>query len=196
MMSHPIALKPSKSNDGARGLVLVLLASCSRGSAPPGGASDASDSGPLSTQSILAAQAPDCLDCVMRADCFNPTIQGGVCETVQGKAAKGSLTEKELCLKVLAKIFSSKCGINRLLTECLCGKADNMRCLAGKEAPKGPLYQDYLNDWPLGGVDEITSNFVNLNFGAGMANGLAQCALAFGCDTCFAIKPSGDGGTH
>src|SRR5262249_8791898 len=133
---------------------------------------------------------------VKSAECLNPHEQGGVCEMVEGSAAKGGLTEKELCLKVLAKIFRSKCCIHQLQTPCLCGETDNMRCLEGTETPTGPLYREYLDDWPSGGVAEITSNFLNPKFGAGMANEVAQCALAYGCNSCFGITPPGDGGTH
>ena len=63
----------------------------------------------------------------------------------------------------------------------------------GTETPNGPLYQDYLDEWPTGGVHQIVDGFTNLAYGAGMANAAIQCAMAFSCNSCFGIAP--DGGT-
>jgi hypothetical protein len=160
------------------------------------------DSGPLSTESILKGLSPDCYACAAMPDPTSQDIscltsdngnQGGICETLMGNAARGGLTEKALCLKVLAEIFQTKCGSTGDLTQCLCGTTDHGACIAGTTLPTGPVYLDYLDEWPFGGVGTIVANFTNQTFGAGMANALVQCLSAYTCDSCFGPK---DGGAH
>jgi hypothetical protein len=148
-------------------------------------------SGPRSTESIFERQSPDCLACAQDNACFDSSQVGGVCEMVEGRASKGGRTEKELCLDVLAKIFTSHCADGMILTPCLCGTADPGRCLSGLETPNGPLYEDYLDEWPSGGVGHIVNNFTDQAYGAGMANAAVQCAMAYGCNSCFGIAPDG-----
>jgi len=153
------------------------------------------DSGPLSTEGILTAQSPDCLLCATQSGCLDPAQTGGVCETVQGNALRGGLTEAELCLEVLQKIFVTKCAKGEL-TPCLCGMTDRAACLAGTATPTGPLYPDYLDEWPFGGIGSITANFTLQTFGAGMANALVQCVQAYDCTSCFGISTPPDGGAN
>jgi hypothetical protein len=93
------------------------------------------------------------------------------------------VTEAQVCLQTLSKIFSSGCAATQQLTPCLCGTTDAGQCLAGTAAPTGPLLSIYQCE--LGTTaSAISSNFTVQSFGAGQANALAQCAGAFGCN-CF-----------
>jgi hypothetical protein len=133
-----------------------------------------------------------CLACATDNGCFDPLQQGGTCEmlTTAAPAACGPVigtgaaaSEKQVCLSTLKQIFSSQCAATGQETPCLCGATDAGQCLAGTAAPQGPLLPTYTCD--LGAtVSTILSNFTVPTFGAGMGNGIAGCAAAFGCD-CF-----------
>jgi hypothetical protein len=133
-----------------------------------------------------------CSDCVRGNGCLDPAKMGGACEDTSGNAppacqaaltSASQVTETQLCLATLDKIFTSQCSSTLQLTPCLCGNTDPALCLAGMADPAGPLLPIYQCD--LGAsVVEISANFVDASRGAGQANALVQCAAAFGCN-CF-----------
>jgi hypothetical protein len=133
-----------------------------------------------------------CTACVRDNGCLDPAKMGGACEDTPGNApaacqaalmSASQVTETQLCLATLDEIFTSQCSSTLQLTPCLCGNTDPALCLAGMAAPAGPLLPIYQCD--LGAtVVEASANFVDPTRGAGQANALVQCALAFGCN-CF-----------
>jgi hypothetical protein len=148
-----------------------------------------------------------CSACVASNGCYDPTLQGGTCELVTGNATLLSgtvndggptcaqvftpltapISERSICLDVLSTIFTSKCGATLQLTPCLCGTTDPTQCTAGAVIPNGPAYNEYACDFGSTSgatINTITTDFIVPTFGAGMANSVAQCAGAFGCD-CF-----------
>jgi hypothetical protein len=160
------------------------------------------DSGPLTTESILAAQGSDCLACANENGCLDPMQLGGTCEMVAGQAHSGGLSETAMCLKVLKKIITSKCtitvnptthNIETFLTPCVCGTADNSQCMAGTVVPNGPIYEECIDDFG-DNTPAIFANFVNQMFGVGMAGAAIQCVEAFAttdprCFTCIGLSP-------
>src|SRR5262249_5963465 len=103
------------------------------------------------------------------------------CEAAIG--ASSPVSETQVCLATLDRIFASQCAATLDLTPCLCGSADRAACLAGTEVPNGFLIAVYQCE--LGStVPEISMNFIGPTHGASQANAIVQCAAAFGC-TCF-----------
>jgi hypothetical protein len=101
--------------------------------------------------------------------------------------AKGcgpGVTEKDICLKTLRDIFTSKCAASTQETPCLCGMTDPSACLSGTAPPTGPILADYACD--LGTTDSlaIQQKFVRAEYGVGQANALIQCTGGFDCG-CF-----------
>jgi hypothetical protein len=145
---------------------------------------------------------PSCLDCAMSNGCFDPKQQGGTCEMLSGALThlSGSIgdggptcatvigtepvSEKQICMRTLQMIFSSKCAATLQLTPCLCGTTDPTMCLPGQVTPNGPLYDLYACDYDTPNGQTINTNFIVPTFGAGMANSIAECAGAFSCP-CF-----------
>jgi hypothetical protein len=178
---------------------------------PDGVAPPEMDGGHLDTRSILAAQSPAlpgdaatsaCLACAEENGCLDPAQQGGGCETVpdRGAALDGGEAgtdafqkEAPLCLRVLAKIFATKCAATLEETPCICGSANSAQCLAGNVTATGPVYPDYVEDFGTESVPTIMTSFTNPTFGAGRANALVGCVAAYGCD-CFGTSAAGDGG--
>lgn len=134
------------------------------------------------TREILKMMDDECLSCSEQNGCLDPAMQGGVCETVEGKPKKGDLSEAALCLETLRCVFGSKCIRSGLQMECVCGKIDPMECMTGKKEPVGTCVGLYRDDF---GTDARTmlASFVDMNLGAGRANAIAQCATTF-CPTC------------
>jgi hypothetical protein len=106
---------------------------------------------------------------------------GPTCATVIGTAP---VSEKRICLQTLDQIYTSKCAATLQLTPCLCGTTDPTQCTAGSVTPNGPLYDVYACDFGSASGSTINTDFLLMNFGAGMANSIAQCQGSFGCD-CF-----------
>jgi hypothetical protein len=146
-----------------------------------------------------------CSTCVTTNGCFLPASQGGTCELTMGNAtlfsgtlADGktcsqvfsslpSTSETNICLAVLDMVFTSKCASSLQETPCLCGATPTAMCLGGTATPTGPGYDDYVCDFntnSVGTIQQIGTDFTVPTFGAGQANGLVQCAAAYGCD-CF-----------
>lgn len=134
------------------------------------------------TREILKMMDDDCLSCSEQNGCLDPAMQGGVCETVEGKVKKGDSSEAALCLETLRCVFSSKCIRAGLQYECVCGKIDPMDCMSGKTPPVGTCVGLYRDDF---GSEARTmlASFVDTTLGAGRANAIAQCATTF-CPTC------------
>jgi hypothetical protein len=83
-------------------------------------------------------------------------------------------------LTTLSGFFSSHCAANLQEVPCLCGTTPADTCQLGTATPTGPLFPLYQCD--LGSsIGSILSNFTSPNLGAGVANGIIQCAQAFGC---------------
>jgi hypothetical protein len=144
------------------------------------------------TQSILAQQGSDCLPCAEANGCLDPALLGGSCEGTTGTAPVGCAallgtssapSEALVCLATLNAIFTSRCAALRQETPCLCGSTDPGSCLAGTDAPTGPVAPLYACDFEGTGAMP-TSDFTNQAFGVGQANALVQCAAIFDCD-CF-----------
>jgi hypothetical protein len=158
------------------------------------------DAGPATTESVLAAQSPNCLTfepdgaiggCAAVNGCLDPTQQGGVCETVTGRIRAGTgVTEAQLCIQTLQVMFASKCAAAMSETPCLCGDAAPVPCLGGTATPNGPLYADYTADFGPN-INAVEAEFTAPSFGAGQANSIAECLLQWGCMSCFGV---GDGG--
>jgi hypothetical protein len=146
------------------------------------------------TSSVLAAQGNDCLGCAERSGCLDPAKQGGACEDTPGGApsacesllgAAGSVTETQVCLATLNTIFTSGCAATlQGVTPCFCGAADPAMCLAGTAAPSGPVVPLYACDFNFLNVASAVASFTSPSFGAGEANALVQCLVAWSCD-CF-----------
>jgi hypothetical protein len=114
-----------------------------------------------------------------------PLPDGKTCAQVF--ASLPSPTEANVCLAVLDTVFTSKCAATLQETPCLCGATPTAGCLAGTATPTGAGFDEYACDFDTtssGTIQQIGADFTVPKFGAGMANGLIQCAAAFGCD-CF-----------
>jgi hypothetical protein len=150
------------------------------------------------TECVLAAQGPDCLECARTldneqasVDCFDTEIGGGRCEDFPdaGPGANNQ-NESQVCLAALQTIIQSKCGASGQLTPCVCGSADTMACYAGRAQPDGPLYDLYSQDFGTENANAIVMvYFTQPKYGAGLANAIANCLNAKGCSSCLADAP-------
>jgi hypothetical protein len=163
---------------------------------------------------------PPCVACFLNATygCSDPTLGGGSCETIydggmpvthySGQLDGGDTceslglgagaNERAICLQALTAIFSTKCSAGQQLTPCLCGTTDPTMCTAGAAIPTGPLYETYACDFNSTKGSDINTDFLVQSFGAGMANSIVQCLIAFNtdplCCSCFGGMVN-DGGT-
>jgi hypothetical protein len=111
---------------------------------------------------------------------------GPTCATVFSPLV-APISERSVCLETLDQIYASKCGVTLQLTPCLCGTTDPTQCTSGTVTPNGPVYDVYACDFGSTSgatINDITTDFLLMNFGSGMANSIAQCQGSFGCD-CF-----------
>jgi hypothetical protein len=156
------------------------------------------------TRLFLATQSPTCLACAMGTNaagitCLEPNDDnsntGGVCEAVQGLSRTPGLSEEDLCIETLQRIFTSKCAADGQLTPCLCGNTDPTRCLGGDEDPTGPVYSIYTNDFGIN-IRDIMNNFTVTTFGAGQADSIVKCLGSLCVDECLgnATGSAADGG--
>jgi hypothetical protein len=167
------------------------------------------DAGMLTTISILAAQGAGCLSCADSNGCLDPIQQGGTCEVLldAGALTHYSKTlpdnkpcaailgtepanEITVCLQTLSAYSTTLCAASKMQTPCLCGSTPTAPCLAGTQTPTGVLYDTFACDFNTTDVSMVQTDFTVPRFGAGMANGLLQCAAAYGCP-CFG-QVSGD----
>jgi hypothetical protein len=132
--------------------------------------------------------AGSCYQCSVDVGCFDPAFGGAACETPTGAAANcggvsgipASPSETTVCLATLKGFFSSHCAAGMSEVPCLCGATPADVCQLGTATPAGPLYPIYQCD--LGtAIGTILANFTSPTLGAGVANGIIQCAQAFGC---------------
>jgi hypothetical protein len=106
----------------------------------------------------------------------------------------------DICTKTLEDIFSSNCtAMMGQFTQCVCGTTDNASCLAGMAAPTGPVVPDFEIDYGLtaGSINEavvIQQDLIAPTHGAVQAVDVVQCAVSFGCDSCFSATPDDGGG--
>jgi hypothetical protein len=72
------------------------------------------------------------------------------------------------------------------LTPCLCGGDPTAvgLCLEGRTPPAGPLVPDYSNSFHSKSGKVIQENFTVQTFGAGQANAIVQCLVAYNCLCC------------
>jgi hypothetical protein len=165
--------------------------------------------------------------CIIDNSCLDPASQGASCETLAGEdagwghfnealpdgkmcndptlGAGAGVSETAICLRTLARIFSSRCAQAQSATTqngetaCLCGTVDPTACtVTGTETPNGPVYDEYACDFNNTNGSAINTLITSTSFGAGVANQIIQCAAAFatdpGCGCCLGIPPP-DGGT-
>jgi hypothetical protein len=138
------------------------------------------------TETILSQQGPECLSCARTNGCLDPDQGGGACEQVFGNApgCGAGMTERDMCVKILRDVFTSKCAESLQQAPCVCGDVPIMACLDGSEKPRGPVYADYACDFNTTDMGAIQKAFTDSNFGAGHANSLVQCVAGNGCE-CF-----------
>jgi hypothetical protein len=138
------------------------------------------------TDAVLTSQGPDCLACAKRNGCLDPAQQGGSCDDVAGNApgCGAGVTERDICYKTLADVFTSKCAETLQETPCLCGDTDVVQCLEGNVIPNGPILEDYACDLRTRDVTVIYRDFREPIYGIGRANSLIQCLGGYGCG-CF-----------
>jgi hypothetical protein len=143
------------------------------------------------TYTILAAQgclklidgSPDPNSCPASNGCLAPATGGGNCEQTTFPPGTGEIGDPRTnCLQTLHDIVTSKCA-SLVLTACLCGDADNSKCLSGDPSvtPNGPVYPDYVRSFHSTAGSTISTNFVDPTFGAGAGNAVASCLGSFTC---------------
>jgi hypothetical protein len=162
------------------------------------------------TRSVLATQSSACPACAARNGCLDPSLQGGVCELTEGQVpvAVGGILDggsspldpappnagyTANCLRTLHDLFASGCANSLSLTPCLCGDdpAAAGPCLEGLVPPAGPMVPDYANSFHTASGKKIQENFTVQTFGAGQANALVQCLVAFNCLCCLGLEGGG-----
>jgi len=135
-------------------------------------------------QCALAAISPECLACANdpnMGSCGDPVANGGLTALCEGVAdLTPGRSEAQVCLDVISGIAQTGCAADGQLDFCLCGDADPVACQNGTAEPKGPLAAKYEQD--LGpAIKDVTKNFTSRMYGAGAANELMQCLIAFAC---------------
>jgi hypothetical protein len=139
------------------------------------------------SEAILDARGKGCLDCARQNNCLDGNQEGATCANASGLAngCGPGVTEEDMCLATLAKVFSSQCAATLQEVPCLCGAVDVVGCLQGTVAPAGPLYRDYACDFGTSDPVAIQERFRDGRYGAGMANTIIQCVAGYACP-CFA----------
>src|SRR5258705_10505848 len=126
------------------------------------------------TVGVLTARGPTCLECAKQNGCLN-VQQGGSCEGLTGYSGTCGTSEKDMCYRILNRIFATKCAETLQQVPCLCGDTDAEACLNGSEKPNGPLYHEYQCSFNTTDVVAIQAKFRDPAYGAGQANALVQC---------------------
>lgn len=153
-------------------------------------ASDAAEGGiVVTTESILDALGPGCLDCAINSACLDPSQSvgsQGTCEDLgTATALAGPLAgtlRSALCLSALQCIGASACVLpSDTTTPCYCGEGD----CGGGGAPVGPCIAQEQAGLESTSEPVILGSWNDPTLGAGMANNIAGCVVV-SCDfVCF-----------
>ncbi len=142
-------------------------------------AGDASDgSAPTTASVLLSTQGASCLACANDTDAGDCLSQSN-CEMFAGDPAA-----VQSCYDTLACDLRTNCAVDDII-DCYCGTASTGDCAHIADAGNGVC----LAQWQAGlGTNNpltVFTTYDDPSSGAGMANVLVECLLAYSCNDCF-----------